>query len=62
MLYLTTLSPMKRERRMNENEARERLDEILRDVDQRLSDEDREAMSTDRLYDEHGLPVGSATE
>jgi hypothetical protein len=47
---------------MNENEARERLDEILRDVDQRLSDEDREAMSTDRLYDEHGLPVGSATE
>jgi hypothetical protein len=47
---------------MNENEARERVDEILRDVDQRLSDEDRQAMSTEDLYDEHGFPTGSATE
>ena len=47
---------------MNENETRERVDEILRDVDQRLSDEDRQAMSTDGLYNENGLPTGSATE
>ena len=47
---------------MNENEAREHVDEILRDVDQRLSDEDRQAMSNDGLHDEHGLPKGSATE
>jgi len=47
---------------MSENEARDRLDEILRDVDQRLSDEDREAMRTDHLHDEHGLPTGPVTE
>ncbi len=47
---------------MIENGARERVDEILTDVDQRLSDEDRQAMSIDRLHDEHGLPTGPVTE
>ena len=46
------------EERMSECEARERLTEILRDFDERLSDEDRAAMSTDVLYDEDGLPSG----
>ena len=40
---------------MSENEARDRLDEILRDVDQRLSDEDREAMWTDDLQEQASL-------
>jgi hypothetical protein len=43
---------------MSECEARERLIEILRDFDERLSDEDRAAMSTDAFYDEDGLPSG----
>ncbi len=34
---------------MRQNEARDRVDEILRDFDERLSDEDREAMSIDGL-------------
>ena len=46
---------------MSENDARERLDEILRDFDERLSDEDRAAMSTDVLYDEDGLPTGTSS-
>lgn len=47
---------------MSENQARERVEEVLRDIDERLSDEDRKAMSTDDLYDEQGLPAGSVNE
>jgi hypothetical protein len=43
---------------MTECEARERLTEILRDFDERLSHEDRAAMSTDASYDKVGLPSG----
>jgi len=49
------------EKRMSECEARERLTEILRDFDERLSDEDRAAMSTDVLYGEDGLPTGTSS-
>jgi antitoxin VapB len=30
---------------------------LLDDVDRRLSDDDRTRMTTERLYDEHGLPA-----
>lgn len=30
---------------------------ILRDFDERLTTEQRERLSTDDLYDEHGLPA-----
>lgn len=30
---------------------------ILADVDRRLSDDDRSRMTSDDLYDEHGLPA-----
>ena len=33
-----------------------RVQAILADVDQRLTDEDRTALSTDDLYDDAGLP------
>lgn len=36
---------------------RARIDLILADVDARLTDEDRAAMTADFLYDEDGLPA-----
>jgi antitoxin VapB len=38
------------------NRARARIDWILADVDRRLTDADRQALTTDALYDEVGLP------
>jgi antitoxin VapB len=35
---------------------RARIDRILADVDARLTDADRQALSTDDLYDDNGLP------
>jgi antitoxin VapB len=37
--------------------AREAVTAILADVDRRLADADRVALSTDDLYDDHGLPA-----
>jgi antitoxin VapB len=33
-----------------------KVNRILADIDRRLSDDDRAAMTTDDLYDERGLP------
>jgi antitoxin VapB len=38
------------------NRPRARIDWILADVDRRLTDADRQALTTDALYDEVGLP------
>lgn len=35
---------------------RVRVDRILAAIDDRLTDEDRQALTTDDLYDERGLP------
>jgi antitoxin VapB len=35
---------------------RARIDRLLADVDARLTDADRQALSTDDLYDDNGLP------
>ncbi|SEP61133.1 antitoxin VapB [Microlunatus flavus] len=40
-----------------QEERRRRVDEILDDMRDLLTDEDRAALSTDFLYDENGLPA-----
>jgi antitoxin VapB len=42
--------------RPDATQRRTRVLEILADVDRRLTDADRAAMTTDDLYDEAGLP------
>lgn len=42
-------------RELTKDERRARIDFILSDIDARLTDEDRKALTTDWLYDENGL-------
>jgi antitoxin VapB len=40
-----------------DDERRDRVDAILRDIDARMTPEIRAGLTADDLYDEHGLPA-----